>query len=246
MEPAHGLIEVWAVKLRIGYVSRNQPMREIARLKWMQRAIACALTATTLACASSPASSGNSGATQVAPPLAAMAARPVLVLPVQYVAFSDSLGWRRQGLVADRILATLDDSIAVALGDRGLASWTFAPAITASARRNAGMTADPHALAAEGLRRLVKAGDDPLSEPLASQIRSLVALREGRYAILPVILRLENLGAGARASLLLYLIDSRTARIAWSGEIAGTATRSLTPAIAGEIAERFADMVLAR
>jgi len=107
------------------------------------------------------------------------------------------------------------------------------------------MTADPHLLAAERLRRLVQPGDDPVSEPLASQIRSLVALREGRYVILPSIIRVESTGAGARGALLLYLIDTRTSRIAWSGEIASDASRSFAT-IAGSVAERLADLVVAR
>jgi hypothetical protein len=109
-----------------------------------------------------------------------------------------------------------------------------------------GMTADPHALAAESLRRLVKAGDDPLSEPLASQIRSLVALRDARYVILPAILRFENRGGGARGSLVLYLIDTRTSRIHWSGEVTSDISRNLSAAIAGSLAERLADLVVAR
>ena len=99
---------------------------------------------------------------------------------------------------------------------------------------------------ATGDGRLVKAGDDPLTEPLASQIRSLVALRDARYVILPAILRFENRDAGARGSLLLYLIDTRTSRIRWSGEVASDVSRNFSAAIAGSLAERLADLVVAR
>lgn len=236
------------MKLRFGYVSRNQPMGALARLNSAAVAAAVVAALAGLDCASAGSASKEQDETPQGSPLAAMAGRPVLVLPVQRnLVFSDSLSWREQSLAATELVAALDDSIAVALGDRGLRnSWTFAPAITASARRNAGLTADPHALAVGGLRSLVKPGDAPLSEPLASQIRSLVALRDARYVILPATLRFENRGAGARASILVYLIDSRTARIGWSGGVAGEVSRMLSPAMAGSIASRLADLVVAR
>ena len=225
-------------------------MGDITRLKWI--ALAIAATAG-LGCAGAGKAANEQTEPVQAMPLSSMASRPVVVLPVQYIAFSDSLSWSRatyvqtgQIPIRSPFLYTLDDSIAASLGDRGLRSWTFARAIIASARRNMGMTADPLALAAERLRRQIKAGDDPVSEPLASQIRSLVALRDARYVILPAILRFENRGTGARGSLLVYLIDTRTSRIAWSGQVSSGVSRTLSPAIAGTLAERLADLVVAR
>ena len=100
-------------------------------------------------------------------------------MPVQRnISFPDS-SWKQPPSVTDQFLTAVDDSIASALGDRGLRNtWTFAREISATARRNTGMLPDPHALAVAGLRRLVKASDDPLSEPLASQIRSLISMRD--------------------------------------------------------------------
>jgi hypothetical protein len=96
------------------------------------------------------------------------------------------------------------------------------------------------------LRKLVKAGDDPLNEPLPTQIRSLVALREGRYAILPAAVRFTGQPAATRGTLIVYLIDSRTARIAWSGEVPSDVSPRFSAAMASSIAERFADLVVAR
>jgi hypothetical protein len=220
-------------------------MGELARLKLTALAIVTAAGAAALGCAGAAAAPGTEPQPVLAMPLGVMASRPVVVLPIQYIVFPDSLPFRRQLPPSAQFLIVLDDSIAMSLGDRGLRSWTFAPAITASARRNMGMTADPHALAAERLRRLVKAGDDPVSEPLASQIRSLVALRDARYVILPSIIRIERREAGARGALLLYLIDTRTSRITWSGEVDSDASRSFTT-IAGSLAQRVADLVAAR
>jgi hypothetical protein len=235
-------------------------MGELTRLKWTALAIAAAVGAagaTALGCAGAATAAKEQPEPVQGTPLAAMASRPVVVLPVQYIVFSDSLSWRQDSSftfvstapippLRAPFLAALDDSIAASLGDRGLRSWTFARAMIASARRNMGMTADPNVLAAESLRRLVKAGDDPVSEPLASQVRSLVALRDARYVILPAILRFENRGAGARGSLLLYLIDTRTSRITWSGEVSSGVSRKFSWTIARSLAERLADLVVAR
>jgi hypothetical protein len=108
------------------------------------------------------------------------------------------------------------------------------------------MVPDPHALAVGNLVRLAKAGDDPLSEPLATQIRQLVALREGRYAILPAALVFENAPNGMRAKVLLYLVDSRTARITWSGEVRSDVTPVFSAAMANSLAEHVGDLVVAR
>jgi hypothetical protein len=108
------------------------------------------------------------------------------------------------------------------------------------------MLPDPHALAVGGLRRLVRASDDPLSEPLASQIRSLISMRDARYVILPATIAFESTAGGIRATLLVYLVDARTARIQWSGAVTSDVSRGVSPTLAGAIAQRFADLVVAR
>jgi hypothetical protein len=203
-----------------------------------------------LGCASAgaPATEQAASPSPQGTPLAAMAGRPVLVLPVQRnVIVVDQTLDQAGAIEGWNFLVALDDSITSALGARGLGNtWTFAPAITAAARRNGGLVADPHVLATGSLRRLVKAGDDPLNEPLPSQIRSLVALRDGRYAILPAAVRFTGQPAATRGALIVYLIDSRTARIAWSGEVSSDTAPRFSPAMAGSIAERLADLVVAR
>ncbi len=220
-------------------------MGELTRLKRTALAIAAAAGAAALGCAGAASTPKAQPEPVQAMPLAAMGGRPVVFLPIQYGTYPDWVSWEQPLPPTIQFLPALDDSIAASLGNRGLNSWTFAPAITASARRNMGMTADPHALASESLRRLVKAGDDPVSEPLASQIRSLVALRDARYVILPAIIRFENRGAGTRALVLFYLIDTRTSRIRWSGQVASDVSRNFST-IVRSLAERLADLVVAR
>ena len=225
-------------------------MGSFTRLKRTPLAVAAAVGGVLCAAAFTACAGGGAAGKIPRPvdtPLAYMAGRPVVVLPVQRnISFPDS-SWKQPASVTDQFLAAIDDSIASALGDRGLRNtWTFAREISASARRNTGMLPNPHALAVAGLRRLVKASDDPLSEPLASQIRSLISMRDARYAILPATIAFESTAGGIRGTVLVYLIDVRTARIQWSGAVTSDVSRGLTPAMSGSIAQHIADLVVAR
>lgn len=225
-------------------------MGSLARLKGTPLAVVAALAGVLSAGASIGCAGGGAAGSIPRPqgtPLGSMAGRQVVVLPVQRnISFPDST-WQEQFPVIRQLVAALDDSIASALGDRGLRNtWTFARDMSAAATRNTGMLPDPHALAVAGLRRLVKASDDPLSEPLASQIRSLVSMRDARYAILPAMLAFESTAGGLRGTVLIYLIDARTARIQWSGAVTSAVERRVSPAMAGDIAQRIADLVVAR
>src|SRR5690348_2590211 len=59
-------------------------------------------------------------------PLERLAAEHILVLPVQYLVFADSLGWSAQVASPRAYLSNLDDEIAFALRERGLdGRWTL-------------------------------------------------------------------------------------------------------------------------
>lgn len=172
-----------------------------------------------------------------------LAGQSILVLPTQYLAFGDSLGWRGSVQRPAEYLAALDDEIAFALAERGLSrKWTFPNAITRVARNNATMVADPHALSAESLREPVVI-DETMKEPLGSQIRSLLALVSGRFVLLPVELKTESSNGTGVAILKLMLIDARLARVKWVGEVRSERLRAFSPAIAASVASRLADLV---
>jgi hypothetical protein len=83
-----------------------------------------------------------------------------------------------------------------------------------------------------------------LPEPLASQIRTLVALHDDtRFVLAPAELRLEAAGAGGRGVLRLVLIDARLSKIGWFGEIASDTVPAFGPAITASIAARLAGVV---
>jgi hypothetical protein len=172
-----------------------------------------------------------------------LAGQPVLVLPTQYLSFGDSLGWRASVQRRAEYLAGLDDEIGFALGERGLSrQWTFANAISRVARNNSTVIADPHALSAESLREPV-ALDETLKEPLGSQIRSLLALVNGRFVLLPVEIKTRSSNGTGVAVLKLVLIDARLARVKWVGEVRSEGLREFSPAIAASVASHLADLI---
>lgn len=177
-------------------------------------------------------------------PLEALAREHILVLPVQYVTFLDTLGWSSQAPQAAEYLAALDDEITFALGDRGLKGrWTFSDAVTRSVQRNPQLTVDPHALDAGEVRIGSRPDEWQLHEPLASQLRSLIALGEARYVLLPVELRFANAPGGGAGRLHVVVIDARRSAIQWAGDVLGAPAAKFSPALAADLASRLADLV---
>src|SRR5688500_9224120 len=200
-----------------------------------------------MACASQPtnqvSAAGEKPSPTAARPLERMAGQEVLVLPVQYLAFNDSLGWQQSVPNRAAYLARLDTVIASTLTARGLGqAWTFGPEVARAARLNSIIMPNARALSAEWLRgRLLP--DQTVREPLASQVRALVGLKGSRYALLPVEIRFEGEGGTGVATMRLVMIDSRLAQVRWVGEIRTDPARSFSPALTTNIAARFADLV---
>lgn len=199
------------------------------------------------ACAPQPTNQVSAAGEKPSPaalrPLERMAGQQVLVLPVQYLAFHDSLGWQQSVPNRAAYLARLDTVIASTLTARGLGqAWTFGPEVARAARLNSIIMPDARALSAEWLRgRLLP--DQTVRDPLASQVRSLVGLKGSRYALLPVEMRFEGQGGTGVATLRLVMIDSRMAQVRWVGEIRSDPARAFSPALAASVAARFADLV---
>jgi hypothetical protein len=242
------------VKLRFSYVSRNLTMR-INGTRFPTRVSVSLLAALLYGCASS-APKEQAPPSPSANPLQGMVGRQVVVLPVQLVATSGPAGTWDVRPDLFQLLPLLDQEIADTFRRRGVRNnWTFGEEIVASANRNAGLAGNPRGLPVAGIRR-IKASDTPLPEPLASEIRTIVSLTNARYVVMPIEARIELGSAQRKASLNLLLIDSRTARVLWTGEITGTPSSdpavvrdTLSPygfrIVARELAGLFADLVLA-
>lgn len=179
-------------------------------------------------------------------PLAGLAGQRVLVLPAHFLR-ADTIGWAARVAEPRATLAALDSAIERVLGERGFrTSWVYPEALARSAKRNAGYVADPYALAADRLRPLARTTDNQLGEPLASQMRGLVALNDARYALFPVELRFEPAGPGvARPVARVVLIDARLSTVRWQGDVRGDAGTEPTPAMLGSVASSLANLVSA-
>lgn len=179
-------------------------------------------------------------------PLAGLAGQRVLVLPAHFIR-ADTIGWAARVAQPRATLAALDSAIERVLGERGFrTSWVYPDALARSAKRNAGYVADPYALAADRLRPLARTTDNQLREPLASQMRGLVALNDARYAVFPVELRFEPAGDGlARPVVRVVLIDARLSTVRWQGDVRGEPGAMLTPAMLDGVASSLANLVSA-
>lgn len=208
--------------------------------------LAVVLVAGATACSRNPSSTEQRLPPLPARPLAGIAGQQVIVLPVRYLRPGDSLGWADRVAAPRELMRSVDDDIARVLIERGQTGWVYAARVVSSAKRNAAFAPDPYALAAEALRPGVRRAPQ-LAEPLASQIRSLVALHEGRYALYPVELRFERptgaAGSTGRAVLHVALVDARLAQVILARDVAGD-TASSPPEATASLAGRFADLIL--
>ena len=107
------------------------------------------------ACASQPTNQVSAAGEKPSPtasrPLERMAGQQVLVLPVQYISFQDSLGWQQAVPNRAAYLARLDTVIASTLTARGLGqAWTFGPEVARAARLNSIIMPDARALSPNG------------------------------------------------------------------------------------------------
>ena len=200
------------------------------------------VAALSTACASKPT---NTNPPVVLRPLERMAGQEIVVLPVQYLSGSDSLGWQQK--IPDRaaFLAALDDQIEAALAARGLGqTWTFGREIARASKINSIVMRDAHSLSAEWLRGRVLT-ETTVRDPLASQVRGLVGLKGQRYALLPVELRTENRAGMGVATLRVVMIDSRMAMIKGVWEVSSDPMKTVSPALTASVATHFADLVVA-
>lgn len=196
-----------------------------------------------------PRSDSQPAAAQAAPrnsPLSGLAGQHIVVLPVHYLR-ADTLGWSARVTNPRSTLAAIDSAIERSLSERGLrTAWTYPPALARSARRNAGYVSDPYSLAAERLRLGARPITGQVPEPLASQLRSIVAVTDARYALFPVELRFEQLPDGRALPVLrIALMDVRGAAVRWIGDVRGAASSSINSTTLESVAFALADLVAA-
>ena len=212
-------------------------------------ALACASSprATTAAEPAAAAGAAPAETTVVVAPLASLAAQHIALLPTHYFRAQDTLNLAGELARPTEYLKTFDNELRFALEERGVAPrWAMPEELVRSAKRNPAHSADPSALAAVTLRPGVRRRDASLTEPLASQLRSIAALAQARYVLFPVELRLENAPeGGGRAVVHLALVDARLAELRWAGEVSAPAASTPDVALAATLASRVADLIVA-
>ena len=177
-------------------------------------------------------------------PLGGFAGRRVILLPLQSI--DDGAAWAAAYGGPDTLRRRMDDELEYVLTERGLSARWILPRQLAQLTRRAGTYAsDPRALNVEALRRRREyPRDESLPDPLASQLRSLVAFTDARWVLLPVEARIEPAAGPARLVVQLAMIDARGALVAWIGEVAGDTASRPGPAPFASAAGRVADLIV--
>jgi hypothetical protein len=209
----------------------------------------CAVALSLAACHGS-SSTPASGATAREPEplehaLSGLAAQHVAVLPTYAVRVMPGLPWGASVGRPTDIARTLDADIVAAFQDRSIGkTWIFPQALEQAYRRNSTYATNPYELAEEPLRLPSLGFDDRLPEPLATQLRTLIALHDDvRLVLAPVELKLEPSGTGGRGVLRLVLVDPRLSTVRWTGEVASPVESSFGPVISASIASKLANVV---
>jgi len=179
-------------------------------------------------------------------PTAGIAGQKVALTPLALVAAEDSLHW--DTLIAAR-RATLDKSdsiITTLLSARAPeVTWVGPPELRRIARRAPGIVTDPDQMGTPFLRA---SNIIDVPDPLRYQLRTLVGLVGGRFAMVPagLVFRKPAVGPSGRpavatAELSVVLIDTRTGKIGWRTIARGEgddpwtaltrAVKSLTPGV---------------
>ena len=191
----------------------------------------------------------NVGTAQQAAPspaLMSFATQRIAVTPTSIVR-SDSLGWGQRLGGAIAAGRALDSAFATALSDRGLAKGWFLPAeLVRAYERNRSYATNPYELTTTMLRPQAFQAASRYGEPLASQLRTMIALHEGvRLVLIPVEARFEREGQAGRAIIRAVLLDARAADARWVGEIRGD-TSSVPRRALDHVANRFAELFVAQ
>lgn len=183
-------------------------------------------------------------------PLAGLAASGAIITPTYTVrTATEASGIVQMGSTRE-VLRLLDDDIAAALAERELKTGWILPAdLALSFKRNPTYAPDPYALAEEPLRSPSFKPGIRLPEPLASQLRTMIALHENaRAVLLPIELRFDrdNTGSAARATLTLAVVDPRFSEAKWVGTVRGDTASTDLHVLTRSVARGLADLITSR
>jgi hypothetical protein len=180
-------------------------------------------------------------------PLAGIVGQNIIIAPVQALRMPADVGW--PALPASRpTLAHLDSVFADTLKDRvGNRGWVYADGLVTAAANNPTYATDPRSLAVNSLRASTLKINDRLVEPLASQLRTMIAFQDARLVLIPTDLTIERTSAGLGQPVVhLVLVDPRSSVVRWIGRVTGNDSPAFTSDIPALIATRLADLFASR
>jgi hypothetical protein len=182
-----------------------------------------ALALVLLACGGGAAPSNTAPAAPVSPPPPREPVRPFIALPFagQHIAVTpitlliplDTLA--RIAPLSDRALALAwaDSLVASHLtGRRPEVIWVLPAELRKMARRAPTVAPDPDRMGQSLLR---DKKFETVPDPLRGQLRSLMAIVGGRYAMVPAAVTLVPDAGLVRAEVSFVLADSRTGKVVW-------------------------------
>jgi len=179
------------------------------------------------------------------PPLGGFASQKLAVMPVQFLR-GDSLSLVKSADWAALRIA-LDDSIGGAIAARGIGKkWAYAADIARLAKRNSDYASDPYSLGAAGFRNPQKKPGDPAPSGVVNNLRSVIALGDARYALIPVDLWFGRKAGATHPILSVVLVDGRAGSIVWFSDVIGDAGTTFSAAEIGALAARVADLISPR
>lgn len=177
----------------------------------------------------------------------AYASRKVVVFPLQRYAVGDSAWLSAASATGRPRAALLDSALTEVLRDRGLdGTWSLAGNTSRLAQREVMNRTDPRGLSTAGLVPGRRRNDVDLREPLASQLRAIIAMvPDARMVLLPLEARVSRAADGTRqATLRLALLDGRMATVVSFPDVTGTPAADERAALRSA-ATKFADLVVA-
>ena len=180
--------------------------------------------------------------------LGSLAGIPLVIPPLQASRVAPELAWTGLPVKTADLLAAVDRALADTLNDRiRNKQWIFSEALVASAKANPTYAADPHFLSIQPLRSPKLEIGQRLPEPLASQLRTMIALHDARMVLIPVELRFDKTPAGvARPVLHFVLVDPRRSDVTWIGDVPGPEFPAFTLNFIPLLASHVADLFVAR
>ena len=210
--------------------------------------VRCVLAALVAGCAGRHA--GPTSTLVDTSPLSGLVGQALAVTPTQRARVAAELGWTDVPPGA-QLAAALDSSVRSALRARDVGrAWVFGEALARNYARNPTYATDPRSLSVESLRAPGLQVGARLVEPLASQVRTMIALADARLVLIPVdyrieVARTEGGSPAGRGAVRLVLVDPRTSDVRLVGEVAGDVVPRFGPAVAASVARRVADLFAA-